>query len=558
MHLTISARLTLGFLLAVAGLIGLAAYANIKLETLDALQQKGAARANEALKAVDMSHRGAQLYRIVADLEINRDIEAFEKSWREATGVVAKELDLFAARMDTPSEKEMLQKGRVAYHAITATVENEMLPLARASQEITPEIRDLDGVLDKKIDDMNKVFATIRDSLVAEMAEADKEFDESSASIRRIALILSGVLSALLILGGLMLTRAIVNPVRAMTQAMLRLSKGDTSIDIPAAGQRNEIGDMASAVLVFKQNAIDMQRLQAEQDAMKRKAENERRASLLKLADDFNASVSGVVSQVSHMSGSLETTAASMSTLALKTSEQSTEVSSAASQTSANVQQVAAATEELSSSVMEIGRQVEQSRLVSQEAVEEARQTNDLVRGLAEGAQKIGEVVNLINDIASQTNLLALNATIEAARAGDAGKGFAVVANEVKGLANQTAKATGEIASQIGDIQQATGRAVEAISKIGQTIVKIHEIATMIAAAVEEQGAATGEIAQNVQMASSGTDVVSQHISGVNNAAQETGKSAGTVLLMAKDMSSRSRELQETVDRFLETVRKSA
>ena len=273
------------------------------------------------------------------------------------------------------------------------------------------------------------------------------------------------------------------------------------------------------------------------------------------LADNFEANVKGIVESVSSSATEMQGSAQSMSSTAEETSRQSTAVAAASEEASTNVQTVASAAEELSNSVEEVGRQVGQSNKIAQNAVEEAQRTNDKVQGLAEAAQKIGEVVNLINDIASQTNLLALNATIEAARAGEAGKGFAVVASEVKSLANQTAKATEEIAAQIGAIQAATTDAVSAIQGIGSTIGEISEISTAIATAVEQQSAATKEIAANVQQAAAGTQEVSENISGVTQAASETGEAAGQVLGAAQELSKQSEALREQVDSFLIEVR---
>jgi len=273
------------------------------------------------------------------------------------------------------------------------------------------------------------------------------------------------------------------------------------------------------------------------------------------LADGFEASVKGVVQTVSASAGDMKGSAQQMATIAEDATKRATAVAAASEEASTNVQTVAAAAEELSSSITEISRQVAQSTSISSQAVQEADKANAQVRTLAETAAKIGDVVKLINAIAGQTNLLALNATIEAARAGEAGKGFAVVASEVKSLANQTAKATGDIAAQVNAIQEATKIAVEAIKSIGGTIGKINEISTTIAAAVEEQNAATGEIARNVQQASAGTSEVSSNIAGVTQAARDTGKAAAGVLQASESLGQQSATLAKEVDTFLDKVR---
>jgi len=261
--------------------------------------------------------------------------------------------------------------------------------------------------------------------------------------------------------------------------------------------------------------------------------------------------VNEVVEVVASSATEMESSALAMSSTSEETSRQSSAVAAAAEEATTNVQTAAAAAEELSASIKEISSQVQESTEVAGRAVSQAESTNLTVQGLAESAQKVGEVVKLINDIAAQTNLLALNATIEAARAGDAGKGFAVVASEVKSLANQTAKATEEIAAQINDIQTATGEAVTAIDGIGKTITGVNEIATGIASAVEEQAAATQEIARNVTEAAKGTQEVSSNISSVQEAATETGSASSQVLEAAKELAGRANELREEVDKFV-------
>jgi methyl-accepting chemotaxis protein len=364
---------------------------------------------------------------------------------------------------------------------------------------------------------------------------------------------------ALVLFGfGFFVARRIGVRLADITSCMRTLADGDVAVEVPFVEARDETGEMAQAVQVFKDNAIEKKRLESEAEEQKKRAEAEKKAAMQKLAGDFEARVGGIVQTVTSAATELQSTASSMSATAEETNRQAAAVAAASEETTTNVQTVAAATEEMSSSVGEIGRQVSQSTEIARRAVVEADKTNASVQSLADAASKIGEVVKLISDIAEQTNLLALNATIEAARAGEAGKGFAVVASEVKTLASQTAKATEEIAAQIGAIQGAVGGSVDAIKGIGLTIGEISEIATTIASAVEEQGAATQEIARNVQEAAKGTQEVSSNIGQVSEASSATGAAASQVLSAATELSQQAEALRNEVDKFLVGVRTAA
>ncbi|QQP93987.1 cache domain-containing protein (plasmid) [Skermanella sp. TT6] len=345
-----------------------------------------------------------------------------------------------------------------------------------------------------------------------------------------------------------------VRPLGAMTAAMRRLAEGDTAITIPAQGQRDEIGAMAAAVAVFRDNALSRARLEAEQAAGQ--AVRERRtAAMEELIRTFDRTVGGVLGGVASAASELGGTAESMASLAEQTNRQAALSAATAEQTSANVQTVAAATEEMAASSQEIGRQVGRSTGIAEQATLEAQAATASVRGLADATGRISEVVGLIQSIASQTNLLALNATIEAARAGEAGKGFAVVASEVKALANQTSRATEEIAAQIAAVQGATTSTVGAIEGIGGTIGTINEISSAIAAAVEEQNATTGEIARSVGQAAQGTGEISAGVLEVNDAATRTGEAATRVLGASRALSGQAEALRREVETFLSAIR---
>jgi methyl-accepting chemotaxis protein len=354
---------------------------------------------------------------------------------------------------------------------------------------------------------------------------------------------------------GFFTMRSIVPPIRRMTGAMAELAAGDTTVAVPGTTRKDELGEMAGAVQVFKDNMIEAERLRAEQAESEKRVAAQRKADMHKLADDFQAAVGGIVETVSSASTELEAAAGTLTRTAEVTQELSGAVAAASEQASANVQSVASATEEMTSSVNEISRQVQESSRIASEAVRQAELTDTRIGELSKAAGRIGDVVKLITAIAEQTNLLALNATIEAARAGEAGRGFAVVASEVKQLASQTAKATDEIGTQIAGMQTATQDSVAAIKEIGGTIGRISEIAATIAAAVEEQGAATQEIARNVGEAAKGTQQVASNITDVNRGASETGSASSQVLSSAQSLSSESNHLKLEVDKFLMTVR---
>ena len=420
--------------------------------------------------------------------------------------------------------------------------------------EATKTGGELETRLSREFAAIDPVMVAIGEQVEKQSAAAKAEIDATAKNLTTVFVVV--VLLILTVVGVVCwaIGRAIRMPIGDVTGAMSRLADGALETEVPAREYRNEIGDMAKALQVFKDNLIRNRDMEAAQ-AAERLAKEKRDAEMRRAVEKFQGAIGDVVQSVGGAAAQLQSSATSLSAAAEQGARQATTVATASEEAATNVQTVAAATEELASSVKEIGRQVAQSTEIASRAVGQAQKTDQTVSGLSEAAQKIGEVVDLIRNIASQTNLLALNATIEAARAGDAGKGFAVVASEVKNLANQTAKATEDITAQIAAIQESTGEAVRDIKSIGTTITEISKISGTIAAAVEEQGAATQEIARNVQEASAGTQQVNSNIAGVTEASGGTGKSANDVLVAANGLSAQSDRLRGVVDEFIKTVR---
>ena len=504
----------------------------------------------DQLREAILSQRNSVLYLLVAsDRSVLKQYQAAKGTYAELMAT------LKSAASDNKQQSDLLGQLDTKFQNWSKELADKQISLMdhylTVNEARAIEFSGEPALLMTEIDAVAAKLEAIDDKLLAEATE-----NQASALIRvDVASWVSGILMLLIAVGaGMFLARSIAKPVSKMTGAMLELAEGNKAIDIPAQGQKDEIGDMAGAVQVFKDNMIKADRL-AEEQRQEEAARAERTKRLEALCADFDTRASTAVKAVASASTEMQASSESMSATAEETTRQSAAVAAASEQASANVQTVASAAEELSSSISEIARQVGQASHIASGAVREAEQTNAKIQGLAEAANKIGEVVALITDIADQTNLLALNATIEAARAGDAGKGFAVVASEVKNLANQTAKATDEIGTQISGIQTATKEAVAAIESITKTISEIDEVASGIASAVEEQGAATQEIARNVEQAAAGTQEVSSNIAGVSQAANDTGAAAGEIRSAAGELSQQSEILRSEVDEFLTKVK---
>ncbi|MBL4905985.1 MAG: MCP four helix bundle domain-containing protein [Sneathiella sp.] len=587
-NLNISTKLFISPIIFVVALIvlGIVAITGLQEEhdAMAALDKQANLKTGAALKfQVNLQAYNGNLFRLISELGAGIDEKALAE---QRTGLVAymvgaqKSLDDFiAGGQYNESELELLNKLKI-----------QLLDYGSTSADVI-EMTEVDGstavvMMVGASDEFNAMYATI-DEIVKLWQDDGKAAFESAIADGESTITQFIVISivSLLIAGAvtLIMSRMIKGPIQSLTNVMGKLAEGDRSVDIEAQDQKDEIGAMARAVQVFKENSVEQDRLQADaaqhaeeeaqreqkaREAEERSAEEKRQREqaenlekqqraekISNLIQTFETQVSEVLSTFAGATRELQSTANSMTVTAGDSRELAEGVASASGDASRNVQTVAAAAEELTSSINEISRQVQQANQVSEKAVEEAANSTNSVSALAETAKKISDVVNMISDIAGQTNLLALNATIEAARAGDAGKGFAVVASEVKSLANQTAKATEEIAAQINDMQEATESAVSAISNIDSVISKIRESTVGISSAIEEQSAATNEISRNVQEASKGTNEVSEKIGSVSDKASETGSAAQEVQTASTHLDELSKSLQQDIESFLKDVR---
>ena len=502
---------------------------------------------------LDVSHysalvvRNLLLGRLYASLFlVNNDAASYDRAMQEISDMRdrAETLQFFLEDPEQIALAEQALAGTQAY--------------ADAFLAVQTAITARNGLIENTLDQVGPNVAAAVEELKSDIQHRQGDLgDQANADVHQaviVTTVFGGVAVVLGLLAAAIIGSGIARPIKRMTGAMHALADGDTDTIVPAQGRRDEVGDMANAVQVFKTNMI-----RNAETAAEAKAEEEKRvaraARIDALTQAFDLEISGTLEAVASSSSQMSGTADGLSAAADQSSSQATAVSAAAGEASANVQTVAAAAEQLGASIQEIARQVHDQTSLAGQATVTAGRTNEQVQRLDDSAREIGEVVRLINEIAEQTNLLALNATIEAARAGDAGKGFAVVASEVKNLASQTSKATDTIAQKVAQIQTTTGGTVKAIEEINNQIARMSQLAGTVAAAVEEQDASTQEISRNVQQAAVGTEEVSSNITGVTEAARETDQSANEVLAVANELSKRADTLRGVVGTFLTNIR---
>ena len=557
MRLTLKAVLIGIVSLLVMTLAGQALMAESKIEAMNAKVEDistnwlPSERALGEIKYLASRYRlQANRFMMASDAKEKRDLQT---QMDTSASQISKALRNYDPRISSPDERKIWDSFNEKWNSYIR-IEQQALDLAKSGNTTAAAL----------------VFSTAgRDAFYGALAAIDsdvewngKEADRAVAQSRETygaakfaTLVFAGFALMLGIASTLFVIFRVTLPLQRMNSAMGVIAEGNLDTKVIYTERRDEIGDMAKALQVFKENGLRVRQMEVERKETELGVAVQRKADMQKIANDFEGAVGEIIETVSSASTELEASAGSLTSTAERAQEVTTMVAAASEEASSNVQSVAAATEEMASSVNEISRQVQESARIAQEAVYQARKTNERVSQLTKAASRIGDVVELINNIAGQTNLLALNATIEAARAGDAGRGFAVVASEVKALAEQTAKATGEISEQIAGMQTATDESVGAIKEISDTIARMSEISSAIASAVEQQGSATQEISRNVQQAAQGTKKVSSSVVGVQRGATETGSASSQVLSAAQSLSRDSNRLKLEVEKFLNTVR---
>jgi methyl-accepting chemotaxis protein len=499
---------------------------------------------------VGLVNRGAGILDRAGTATSSADVDAFARSFKDNTEKLDEKLDVVETLKPTAGLRAAIEAWLAKGSGNDNVFENRRKELASQAtgEKLLMETRSITEQL------ATQVAAQVK--AVNDRTRDATDRSDAAISLGTTVMLLIAALSVIgaILVVYLYIGRNLIARLVGLERTMTRLAAGDLTAEIKASKSNDEIDQMANALAVFREGIVQANAAAADQ-TREQAAKQQHAAMIDTLTRQFNEDADKALASVSSAAEHMKHSAEKMSRVAGQAKVQTSAVSTASAQAASNVQTVAAATEELASSINEISRQVGESARIASEVVEQIARSEATVTELAQAANRIGEVVSLINSIAEQTNLLALNATIEAARAGEAGRGFAVVASEVKSLANQTAKATEGITSQVAAIQGSTGEAVDTIKGIGQIIQQMAEIANSVASAVKEQGAATAEIARNVQQAATGTKDVSSNIAGVSAAAEESGKTAEDVLESTARLTAESEALSGEVGRFLSRIK---
>lgn len=500
----------------------------------------------EAAYRAGLTLRSLLLARLYAVKFLVENDDASYQRVTEELANTAKSRDTLHANLQDPERRKLAEEFLTLLEGYSKAFQDVHKTILSRNEIIKGTMDVIGPKVAGEIEQLKLSVKSEQDTLGPAMVTSLRNAEYSTVGVSMISVIVGAVAAWFIGTG-------ISGPINRVTEAMRKLADGDTGAEIEGADRRDEIGDMAKATIVFRDNAIERARL--EEQSSSEVAEREKRQKKVDdLISGFRTEVGDLLAGVASNMEQMEKTADALNTISEQASGQAGNAATASGQASANVQTVAGAAEELSSSIQEIGNQVTQASEIVAKATQAANATNEQIEGLATSAQKIGEVITIISEIAEQTNLLALNATIEAARAGDAGKGFAVVASEVKELAEQTARATEQIGEQITEIQAATSESVTSIRGITETMEEVNGYTVAISGAVEEQNAATSEISRNVQQAATGTEEVTTNVEGVNGAVAETRQSAEQMRAASAQVAEQSENMKKTVDAFLTNV----
>ncbi len=553
MNLTVSRKLILGSALNFAVIAALFMALLFSLTKLGDLQNVVVDSCKTAQQSVDIDGQTDVMAHIIYAAILSRDFDKNQKDWDEEAKKVADMLSDLEKDTDRTDEKAALQRLKDDFHTYESIWEQQVLPDLKSGKDTAAIFVATGAQVEKINEDMTDAAAQFRKIQTGQVADADRGFDDADHTAKSISITLSIIGIAISIGMGLWLMRGISKPVRRMTDVMLRLADGDKTTPVPDTERRDEIGSMAKAVLVFKENMIKADTLAKQQEEAREK-QLERGRRVEAEVRQFEATIEAVVNTVASAATEMQATSETLSGAATETSAQATSVAAGAEEASVNVQTVASSAEELTASVTEISKRVSNVSQHAGNAASQSQKTHETMQTLTNNVEKIGSIVELVQQIAGQTNLLALNATIEAARAGEAGKGFAVVASEVKSLANQTAKATEEISTQIASVQTATNDAKSAIDAIAETIAEINTLMRDIASAAEQQRGATAEISRSVIEAAKGTESVSQSTHHITQVSAETGRMAHDTLTASSELSRQAELLKKEVNAFVARI----